>query len=161
MFEKKEASVYLSDNLLRYIDEWKNINGSLIMILHRVQEEYGFIPREVAIQLSRKLNVPLAKIYGITTFYHFFKLKKPGKNKIAVCLGTACYLKRGEDILKELEAHLGIGVGGVSEDELFSLEAVRCVGCCGLAPVLTINDEVFGRLTKKELPEILGRFRTK
>ncbi len=161
MFEKKEASVYLSDNLLRYIDEWKNINGSLIMILHRVQEEYGFIPREVAIQLSRKLNVPLAKIYGITTFYHFFKLKKPGKNKIAVCLGTACYLKRGEDILKELEAHLGIGVGGVTEDELFSLEAVRCVGCCGLAPVLTINDEVFGRLTKKELPEILGRFSTK
>ena len=161
MFEKKEAAVYFSDNLLKYIEKWKDVRGSLIMILHRVQEEYGFIPREVAIQLSRKLNVPLAKIYGITTFYHFFKLKKPGKNKIAVCLGTACYLKGGEDLLKELEVHLGIGVGGITEDEVFSLEVVRCVGCCGLSPVLTINDEVFGRLTKKEIPGILATFNKK
>jgi NADH-quinone oxidoreductase subunit E len=161
MFEKKEASVYLTEDLLKYIDKWKNVRGSLIMILHRVQEEYGFVPREVAIQLSRKLNVPLAKIYGITTFYHFFKARKPGKYNIAVCMGTACYLKGGEDIMKELEVHLGIGVGGVTEDEMFSLEAVRCVGCCGLAPVLTINNEVFGRLKKKEVPEILSRFRTR
>ncbi len=161
MFEKKEAGVYLSENLLNYIDKWKNVRGSLIMILHKVQEEYGFVPREVVLQLSRKLNVPLAKIYGITTFYHFFKLKKPGRNKIAVCMGTACYLKGGEDILQELEAHLGIGVGGITEDEMFSLEAVRCIGCCGLAPVLTINDEVFGRLTKQNIPEILSRLKTK
>ncbi len=161
MFEKKEAAVYLADNLLAYIDKWKDVKGSLIMILHRVQEEYGYVPREVALQLSRKLNVPLAKIYGITTFYHFFRLTKPGKYNISVCMGTACYLKDGEDILNELEAHLGIGIGGVTEDGVFSLESVRCVGCCGLAPVLTINNEVFGRLAKKDVPEIISRFRKK
>ncbi len=161
MFEKKEAAVHLTEKLIAFIDKWKHVEGSLIMILHSVQEEYGYIPREVALQLSRMLNVPLAKIYGVITFYHFFKLKKPGKYNIAVCMGTACYLKGGEDILNELETHLGIGVGGITEDSLFSLEAVRCVGCCGLSPVLTINNEVFGRLTKKGIPEILSKFKSK
>ena len=161
MFEKRETPVQLSDGLQRHINEWKNKDGNLIMILHRVQEEYGYIPRDVALELSRILNVPLAKIYGVVTFYHFFKLKKPGKYQISVCMGTACYLKGGNDILGELENALGIGVQGTTEDGLFSLEAVRCVGCCGLAPVMVINGEVFGNLTKKDVPEIIAKFRAR
>jgi NADH-quinone oxidoreductase subunit E len=161
MFEKKEAAVYFTDGLLNYIDQWKNKDGNLIMILHRVQEEYGYIPREAALQVSRLLSVPLAKIYGVVTFYHFFRLTKPGKNTISVCMGTACYLKGGENILNELESHLGIGVGGTTEDGMFSLQAVRCVGCCGLAPVISINDEIHGRLTKEMLPEILAKYRAR
>ena len=129
------------------------------MILHKAQEEYGYIPRPVAIQLSKEMDVPLAKIYGVITFYHFFKLKKPGKNKISVCMGTACYLKGGEDLIQEMENLLGIGVNAVTEDGLFSIEAVRCVGCCGLAPVLTVNTEVYGKVKKDQLAEIIAKHR--
>jgi NADH-quinone oxidoreductase subunit E len=149
--------VALPEPLVRYIGEWKDKPGSLIMILHKTQEEYGYIPRNVAIQLSKVLEVPLAKIYGVITFYHLFKLKKPGKNQIAVCMGTACYLKGGEDLLQEMENLLGIGVNSVTEDGKFSLEAVRCVGCCGLAPVLTVNGEVFGKVKKDQLAEIIAK----
>ncbi len=160
MFEKKEAAVYFTRELNDFINRWKDKPGNLIMILHRVQEDYGYIPREVALQLSRVMNVPLAKIYGVVTFYHFFRLTKPGRNTVSVCMGTACYLKGGEDILLELEANLGVGVGGTTEDGNFSLAAVRCLGCCGLAPVITIGTEVFGRLTKDQLPGILMKYRS-
>lgn len=159
MFEQKETAVKLKPELLQFVDQWKNKDGNLIMILHRVQEEYGYIPRDVALELSRILEVPLAKIYGVVTFYHFFRLTKPGKHTISVCMGTACYLKGGEDILKDLEVELGVGVGGTTEDGQFSLQAVRCIGCCGLAPVATISGEVFGRLTKKDVPNMLSKFR--
>jgi NADH-quinone oxidoreductase subunit E len=129
------------------------------MILHKAQEEYGYIPRPVALRLSKELGVPLAKMYGVITFYHFFKLKKPGKYKVSVCLGTACYLKGGQDIIQELENLLGVGVNTVTDDGLFSVEAVRCVGCCGLAPVLTINGEVYGKLKKDQLPGIIAKYR--
>jgi NADH-quinone oxidoreductase subunit E len=150
--------VALPEPLVRYIGEWKDKPGSLIMILHKTQQEYGYIPRNVAIQLSKVLEVPLAKIYGVITFYHLFKLKKPGKNQIAVCMGTACYLKGGEDLLQEMENLLGTGVNSVTEDGKFSLEAVRCVGCCGLAPVLTVNGEVFGKVKKDQLAEIIAKY---
>jgi len=151
--------VKLTDELARYVKEWKDKPGNLIMILHNTQEEYGYVPRQVAIQLSKELGVPLAKIYGVITFYHFFKLKKPGKNKIAVCLGTACYLKGGEDLINELENLLGIGVNSVTEDGLFSIEAVRCVGCCGLSPVIMVNKDVYGKVKKEQLPEIIAKHR--
>lgn len=151
--------VKLTENLMKFVEEWREKPGNLIMILHKTQEEYGYIPRPIAIQLSKELDVPLAKIYGVVTFYHFFKLKKPGKNKISVCMGTACYLKGGEDILNEMENLLGIGVNSVTEDGLFSIEAVRCVGCCGLSPVLTVNGEVYGKVKKEQLPEIIAKHR--
>ena len=151
--------VKLTDGLASYIKEWKDKPGNLIMILHKTQEEYGYIPRQVAIQLSKELSVPLAKIYGVITFYHFFKLKKPGKNRVAVCLGTACYLKGGEDLMQELENLLGIGVNTVTEDGLFSIDAVRCVGCCGLSPVIMVNKEVYGKVKKEQLPEIIAKHR--
>lgn len=151
--------VELSPELRAFVAEWKDKPGNLIMVLHRVQEEYGYIPRPLAIELAKLLEVPLAKIYGVITFYHFFKLEKPGRNRISVCMGTACYLKGGQDIIAELENLLGIGVNSVTDDGEFSIEAVRCVGCCGLAPVMTINGEVYGKLKKDQLAEILARHR--
>jgi len=149
----------LSDSILSFIDDWRDKPGNLIMILHKVQEEYGYVPRPVALELAKVLDIPLAKIYGVVTFYHFFKLEKPGRNQIAVCMGTACYLKGGEDIIAEIESLLGIGVNEVTDDGEFSVEAVRCVGCCGLAPVLVVNDEIYGKVTKAKLPEILAKHR--
>lgn len=149
----------LPAELISFINEWKNKQGNLIMVLHRVQEHYGYIPREIAFEVADLLDVPVAKIYGVITFYHLFKLTKPGRNRIAVCMGTACYLKGGEDILLELERHLGVGLNTVTPDGEFSMEAVRCIGCCGLAPVMTINGEVFGNVKKAELPKILKKFK--
>lgn len=149
----------LPQELLSFVDEWRDKPGNLIMILHKMQEIYGFIPRAEALELARVMDIPLAKIYGVITFYHFFKLKKPGKNKIQVCMGTACYLKGGQDLIDEIENLIGVGVNQTSEDEMYSMEAVRCVGCCGLAPVVTINNEVYGKLKKADLPEILAKHR--
>lgn len=159
MFVKEESAVKLSDDLLAFVDKWKNKPGNLIMILHRVQEDYGYIPREVALEMSRLLNVSLAKIYGVVTFYHFFKLNKPGKNKIQVCMGTACYLKGGEDLILEIERTLHLPVNHTTDDGQFSLEALRCIGCCGLAPVLMFNGkDVYGKLTKDQLPGIIAKY---
>ncbi len=147
-----------SNDLISFIDDWKDQPGNLIMILHRVQEEFSYIPRAAAKKISEMLNVSLSKIYGVITFYHYFKMDKPGKYNIQVCMGTACYLKGAEDLLEELEGILGIGLNQVTEDGKFSIEAVRCVGCCGLAPVVVVGGKVFGKLTKKKLPEVLSNF---
>ena len=148
----------VTDALKAFVEEWRDKPGNLIMVLHRTQEEYGFIPRAIAIELGRMLDVPLAKIYGVITFYHFFKLEKPGKNQIAVCMGTACYLKGGEDLILELEILLSVGVNCTSEDGMYSLEAVRCIGCCGLAPVLTVNGDVYGKIGTDELPAVIAKY---
>lgn len=153
--------VQLPQELLDFVEEWKDKPGNLIMILHRMQQIYGYIPRAEALELARVLDVPLAKIYGVITFYHYFKLNKPGKNKIQVCMGTACYLKGGQDLIQELENLLGIGVNQTTADREFSMEAVRCVGCCGLAPVVVVNEEVYGKVGKDRLPEILAEHRGK
>ena len=153
--------IKFSDELISFISDWKNQPGNLIMILHRVQEEFSYIPRAAAKKISEMLNVSMSKIYGVITFYHYFKLEKPGKHNIQVCMGTACYLKGGEDLVEELESILGIGVNQVTKDGKFSIEAVRCVGCCGLAPVVVIGGKVFGKLTKKKLPEVLANYEDK
>lgn len=153
--------IEFSPGLQAFIKEWKGRPGNLIMVLHKTQQEFGYLPRKVAIQLSKELDTPLAQIYGVMTFYHYFKLKKPGRHNIQVCMGTACYLKDGEDLILELENLLGIGVNQVTEDGEFSVEAVRCVGCCGLAPVAIIGGEVFGKLVPDKLPEILAKFKGK
>ena len=161
MAVKSDAEITFSQELLDHMEMWREKPGNLIMILHKVQEEFGFIPREAAKKVAKIMNVPLAKIYGVITFYHYFKLNKPGKYNIQVCMGTACYLKGGEDILNELESVLGIGVNQVTSDGQFSIEAVRCVGACGLAPVLIVGEDVFGKLTKDRLPEILAKYQEK
>lgn len=162
ILEKPTASLEpLKPGLREFIEQWKSRPGNLIMVLHRVQQEYGYVPRDVAFHVAELLDVPLAKIYGVLTFYHLFKLKKPGRHQIAVCMGTACYLKGGEDLIKEFESLLGTGLNSTTEDGEFSLESVRCIGCCGLAPVLTVDGEVFGRVTEAQLPDILAKFRGK
>jgi NADH-quinone oxidoreductase subunit E len=145
-------------DLLSFIDEWKVKPGSLIMILHKTQETFGYISRAAAERLSRLTGIPLARIYGVITFYHFFKTTKPGKHRISVCLGTACYLKGGADLIEEARTLLGLGEGGVTEDGLFSIDPVRCVGCCGLAPVMTVGSDTYGKLTKDQLPEIIAKY---
>jgi NADH-quinone oxidoreductase subunit E len=159
--ETKKESVGLTPELRRFIEEWADRPGNLIMVLHHVQEHFGYIPRKAAFEVADMLNVPVAKIYGVVTFYHLFKLKKPGRNQIQVCMGTACYLKGGEDLILELERHLGVGLNTVTPDGEFSVEAVRCIGCCGLAPVMTVNGEVFGQVKKSELPKIIAKFKGK
>lgn len=149
----------LTPELKAFIAEWKSKPGNLIMVLHRVQQAFGYIPREVAFEVADALDVPLAKIYGVITFYNFFKLKKPGRNQIQVCMGTACYLKGGEDIIQELQGILGVGLNTVTPDGEFSVEAVRCLGCCGLAPVMVINGEVFGKVLTKDLHGIIAKIR--
>lgn len=157
MSEKIEQ---MTPELKAFIEEWKGKPGNLIMVLHKVQQTYGYIPREIAIEISSLLDVPLAKIYGVVTFYNFFKLQKAGKYILQVCLGTACYLRGGDDLMKEFERQLGIGVNATTPDGLFSVEAVRCLGCCGLAPVMTVGEEVYGRLTPADIPGILDKYRS-
>ena len=157
--KQAEGLQKLTPELKAFIEEWKSKPGNLIMVLHRVQQTFGYIPREVAFEVADLLDVPLAKIYGVITFYNFFKLKKPGRNQIQICLGTACYLKGGEDIIHEMEGILGVGLNTVTPDGEFSVEAVRCLGCCGLAPVMVINGEVHGKVQTKDLHGIIAKIR--
>ncbi len=154
----EEKVLPMSEGLVAFIDEWKEKPGNLIMVLHKVQEEYGYIQSDVAVEVSRMLDVPLAKVYGVVTFYHLFTLKKPGKHKVAVCMGTACYLKGAQDILDELDNILDCKAGEKTADEMFSVDGVRCIGCCGLAPVMTIDGKVFGNVTPDMLPDMLAPY---
>ena len=156
MSEKNIAN--FSPELIAFIGEWKTKPGNLVMVLHKVQEEQGYISREAVDQVAEMLDVPLAKIWGVITFYHFFKLNKPGKYNIQVCLGTACYLKGGQALVDELKSSINLDVGGLTEDGRFSLDAVRCLGCCGLAPVMTVGGEVYGKVTKAQVAGILEKY---
>lgn len=153
-----EKEKMLTPEIEAFIKTWHGKPGNLIMVLHRVQEEFGYIPRKAAFEVAAALDIPVAKIYGVITFYHFFKLTKPGRNQIAVCMGTACYLKGGQDLIDECERKLGVGLNKVTEDGEFSIEAVRCIGCCGLAPVLTVNGKVFGGVTTRQMNKIIEQF---
>ena len=155
------GDITFPQELLSFIDEWKVKPGSLIMILHKTQETFGFISRPAAEELSLLTGIPLARIYGVITFYHFFKTTKPGKHRISVCLGTACYLKGGQDMIVEARRLLGLEPDGVTEDGQFSIDPVRCVGCCGLAPVLTVGTDTYGKLTKDMIPGIIDNYRNK
>lgn len=149
-----------SKELNTFIDEWKMKPGNLIMILHRVQEEQGFISREAATEVANRTGNPLARVYGTMSFYSFFKTVKPGRNKISVCLGTACYLKGGQDLIDESRSILGLsGTDITTADGEFTVEPVRCIGCCGLAPVLTVNGDVYGKLTRDQMDGIIAKYK--
>ena len=155
----KRSTLDISNTLRVFIEEWRHKPGNLIMILHKAQEEYGYLSNAMIEFLAETLCVSRAKIYGVATFYHFFKLKKPGRHVISVCMGTACYLKGAEDLLKEIMSLLEIELEETTEDGCFSIETVRCIGCCGLAPVIAVDGEVFGRVQKKNLPRIISKYR--
>ncbi|MGP1521940.1 NADH-quinone oxidoreductase subunit NuoE family protein [Treponema sp.] len=150
-----------SDELEAFIEEWKHKPGNLIMILHKVQEEQSYISKEAAQAVAERTGTHLARVYGVMSFYHFFKTQKPGKNRISVCLGTACYLKGGQDLIDEARELLGLSPEDISTpDGLFSVEPVRCIGCCGLAPVLSVNGDVYGKLGKGQMAGILDKYKT-
>ncbi len=150
----------MTPELKAFIVEWKSKPGNLIMVLHKVQQTYGYIPRNIAIETAELLEVPLAKIYGVVTFYNFFKLEKAGKYIIQVCMGTACYLRGGDDLIKEFERQLGVGLNATTSDGMFTVEAVRCLGCCGLAPVAVVNGNVHGKLANSDVAKIIEQYRS-
>ena len=145
--------------LLKVIEAEKGQRGALIPVLQKAQEIYGYLPIEVQRMVADGLSVPLQEVYGVATFYSFFSLQPKGKYKISVCLGTACYVKGAGDIHQKLLEKLGIEDGGCTPDGKFSVEACRCIGACGLAPVLTVNDDVFGRLTVDDVDGILAKYK--
>lgn len=142
----------------KVIEKYADVAGAMMPILQEAQEIYGYLPIEVQKHISLKTGKPLAEIYGIASFYSQFKLNPTGEVAINVCLGTACYVKGSGDIIEEVAKCLKVPVGSISEDGKFSLEATRCIGACGLAPVLTVNGEVYGRLTVKDVPTILAKY---
>ncbi len=144
--------------LKEVIAKHKDQRGAVIPVLHEAQNIYGYLPIEVQEMISEGLDVPLAEIYGIVTFYAQFSLNPKGKYHIGVCLGTACYVKGSGDILDKFKELLGIDVGGCTPDGKFSIDATRCIGACGLAPVVTVNDDVYGRLVVDDVPGILAKY---
>ena len=131
----------------------------IIEALHKVQDTYGYISDDAQRVLSKYLNVPMSDIYGIITFYSRFKLKPKGKYNIQVCLGTACYVKGSKSIMEAFEKELGIKCGDITPDGMFSLEEVRCIGACGLAPAIVVNDEVYGKMTTTMVKEIIEKYK--
>lgn len=144
--------------LLAVIRGMKDEKGALMPILQKAQEIYGYLPIEVQKIISNETGIPLEKIYGVVTFYSQFTLNPKGRYQISVCLGTACYVKGSGDIYNKLMEKLGIVGGECTPDGKFSLDACRCIGACGLAPVMTINDEVYGRLKVDDIDDILAKY---
>ena len=139
----------------RVVDKYRREKKALIGILQDIQEEYNYLPKDVLLHIKDKLNIPLTQIYGVVTFYNAFSLKPRGRHLIAVCTGTACHVKGASRILEKLERDLKIKSGGVTEDLRFSLETVRCLGCCSLAPVIKVDEDTYGRVKQDELVKIL------
>ena len=147
------------EKLVAMINEHKGIKGSMMPILQQAQEIYGYLPIEVQKIIARETGASLEEIYGVVSFYSQFKLNPNGKYAIAVCLGTACYVKGAQELIDAISKELGIAAGETSSDGKYSLEATRCIGACGLAPVLSINGDVYGRLTAKDIPGILAKYK--
>lgn len=146
------------ERLRKVIDAHKGQPGATMPVLQAAQEIFGYLPEEVQIMVAEGLDIPLSEIYGVASFYSFFSLNPKGKYQISVCLGTACYVKGAGDILQAVEKKLGITSGGITPDGKFSLDACRCIGACGLAPVMMINDDVYGRLTPDQVAGILDSY---
>lgn len=147
--------------LLEIIEKYKNDKSNLMQVLHEAQEVYGYLPLEVQKEISLGMGIPMAEIYGVVTFYSRFSLEPKGKYNIAVCLGTACYVKGSEAIINKFKEKLGIDVGQCTKDGKFSLEATRCIGACGLAPVFTVNEEVYGKATLETVDKVLEEYMNK
>lgn len=161
----EDNKIYMCGNQIEKIKsicaEFGNDAGELINILHRTQGELGYLPMEVQELIAMELKVPVSKIYGVVTFYSFFTMVPKGKYPVSVCLGTACYVRGSEQILDEFKKQLGIGIGETTEDGLFSLDCLRCVGACGLAPVTMVANKVYGRLTPDSVHSILAEYYNK
>ena len=144
--------------LFEIIEKHKNEPGAIMPVLQEAQNVYGYLPIEVQQMVADGLGVPLSEVFGVATFYSQFSLTPKGKYNISVCLGTACYVKGAGDLFNKLSEKLGIGADECTDDGQFSLTACRCIGACGLAPVMMINDDVYGKLTADEIPGILQKY---
>ena len=147
--------------LQKVIDEWKDKEGPLMPVLHSAQEIFGCLSLDVQKYIYKEVDIPVSDIYGVATFYSQFTLKPKGKYRIGVCMGTACYVKGAQAILDELKKVLDLEVGETSDDGLFTLDATRCLGACGLAPIMMINDDVYGRLKPEDVKGIIYKYRDK
>lgn len=159
-------AVHVPDNeqyreLKRFIDASRGVPGPLIQVLHRAQKIFGYLPLEVQHFVARELNVPLSKVFGVVTFYNFFRLEPIGDHIVNMCLGTACHVKGASEIIKALEKELGVKVGGTTADRFYTLSTARCFGACGLAPVLMLDEEVHGRLNPQKAIQILREMKAR
>ena len=146
------------EKLMEVINRYKGTDGALIPVLHEAQDIYGYLPIEVQAIISKHLDITMAEIYGVVTFYTQFTTQPKGKYKIGICLGTACYVKGSGDILNKIKEKLGIQEGECSPDGKYSIDATRCIGACGLAPVMTVNDDVYGKLPVDDLDDIFAKY---
>ena len=156
------AKILLTEENFKKLDEViknnKGKKGALMPVLHEAQKLFGCLPIEVQKIISEKLNMPMAEIYGVVTFYSQFTLEPKGDFTIGVCLGTACYVKGAQKIIERIKKEINIDIGTTSADGKFTLEATRCIGACGLAPVLTVNEDVYGRLVEADVPGIIAKY---
>lgn len=144
--------------LEEYIDNIEKKEGSLINILHEAQDMFGYLPEDLQLFIARKLDIPAAKVFGVTTFYSFFTMEPRGKHVISICMGTACFVKGADKILNEFKNKLHIKDNNTSEDGLFTIDTLRCVGACGLAPVVTVDGKVYGRVKVEDVEKIISEY---
>lgn len=154
--ENQEEELY--PKLAEIIAENKGRSENLIMVLHKAQNLFGYLPKRVQQMVAEGLGLSLSEVYGVVTFYSFFSIAPKGRNSVKVCLGTACYVRGGQQALGKVEGELGIKVGGTTDDRRYSLDVVRCIGACGLAPAILVNDDVYGRVKTTKVMEILDRY---
>ena len=144
--------------IAQMIDAYKDKEGSLIMVLHAAQEIYGYLPLELQKFIAVRMNIPVSEVHGVVGFYSFFSTEERGKHTIHVCLGTACYVRGADKLVEALEDKLNVKVGQVTADKKFTLDVARCIGACGLAPVISVNDEVYGKLVADDISGILAKY---
>lgn len=142
-----------------YIDSLETGEGALIEILHHAQGIFGYLPRDVQLYVARRLGIPGAEVFGVVSFYSLFTMRPPGKHTAGVCMGTACYVRGSEKVIGRFRERLAVGSNETTEDGLFTLKDVRCVGACGLAPVVMVDDKVFGRVTEEDVDRIIDSYR--
>lgn len=142
-----------------YIDSLEDKPGSLIHVLHRAQGLFGYLPKEVQLHIARKVGVSGAKVFGVVSFYSYFETEPVGDNVISVCMGTACFVRDAERVVRKFEEELGIKIGETTEDFNFTLKDVRCIGACGLAPVVTIGEKVFGHVGPDDVADIISQYK--
>jgi NADH-quinone oxidoreductase subunit E/NADP-reducing hydrogenase subunit HndA len=149
------------DELGSFIDSLETTKGALIEILHKAQDIFGYLPRDVQLYIARKLGIPGAEVYGVVSFYSYFTTKPSGKHTISVCMGTACFVRGADKIIGKFKEQLGIESNETTEDGLFTIKDVRCVGACGLAPVVMVDGKVYGRVKEEDVETIINEYRFK
>lgn len=158
---EREFPREMYDELGAFIGNLETTRGALIEILHKAQDMFGYLPRDVQLYIARKLGIPGAEVYGVVSFYSYFTTKPSGKHTISVCMGTACYMRGADKLIGKFKERLGIESGETTEDGLFTISDVRCIGACGLAPVVMVDGKVYGRVREEDVDNIISEYRGK